>query len=155
ADGKGGNWTKAIAIADDFEDADGTNVLTFWQAQDAARKLARGTVETGKPISVDEALNAYAADLKARDGLAGNVSRVRHHLTPSLAAKPVALLTAQELRHWRDGLAMKPATVNRTTRQLKAALNLVQRLEPTRITNAHAWTVGLRELRDAHTARNA
>jgi len=155
ADGKGSAWTKGFAIADDFEDANGESVLDFWQAQIRARQLARGSVDTGKPISIDEALDAYAADLKARDGLAGNVSRVRHHLPPALAAKPVSLLTAQELRHWRDGLDMKPATVNRTTRQLKAALNLAQRLDPTRITNAHAWKVGLASLRDAHTARNA
>jgi len=155
ADGRGSSWQKAFAIADDFEDANGESVIDFWQAQIRARQLARGSVDTGKPISIDEALDAYAADLKARDGLAGNVSRVRHHLPPALAAKPVSLLTAQELRHWRDGLDMKPATVNRTTRQLKAALNLAQRLDPTRISNAHAWKVGLASLRDTHTARNA
>jgi integrase len=156
ADGKGGNWTKNLpGIPDDHEDANGESVIDFWQAQDAARKLARGTVETGKPISVDEALTAYADDLKARDGLAGNVSRVRHHLPPSLASKPVSLLEAKELRRWRDGLDMKPASVNRTTRQLKAALNLAQRLDPTRITNTHAWKVGLASLRDSHRARHA
>ena len=34
ADGKGSNWIKSFAIADDHEDANGTNVLTFWQAAD-------------------------------------------------------------------------------------------------------------------------
>ena len=155
ADGKGSSWQKGFAIADDFEDANGESVLTFWQAQDRAKALARGTVESGRPITVSEALDAYATDLRSRDGLAGNVSRVRHHLTPTLAAKPVSLLTAHELRLWRDGLDLKPATVNRTTRQLKAALNLAQRLDPTRITNAHAWKVGLSSLRDTHRPRNA
>jgi len=117
--------------------------------------LARGTVETGKPISVAEALSDYADDLRTRGGLTGNVSRVRHHLPPALAAKPVSLLEAKELKRWRDGLDMKPASVNRTTRQLKAALNLAQRLDPTRITNTHAWKVGLASLRDTHRARNA
>jgi integrase len=155
ADGRGSSWQKGFAIADDFEDANGESVLTFWDAQTRAKKLARGTIETGRPITVTEALDAYAADLRSRDGLAGNVSRVRHHLTPTLASKPVSLLTATELRHWRDGLELKPATVNRTTRQLKAALNLAQRLDPTRITNAHAWKVGLASLRDTHRPRNA
>ena len=41
SDGHGAYWTKGIALADDFEDADGKNVLTFYQAQDAAKKLAR------------------------------------------------------------------------------------------------------------------
>ena len=41
ANGKRGNWTRAIAAADDFVDADGSTVLDFWQAQDRARALAR------------------------------------------------------------------------------------------------------------------
>ena len=156
ADGKGGNWTKNLpGIPDDHEDANGESVLTFWQAQDKARALARGTVESGKPITVAEALTDSESDLKGRDGLTGNVSRVRHHLPPALAAKPVSLLEAKELKRWRDGLDMKPASVNRTTRILKAACNLAQKLDPTRITNTHAWKVGLASLRDTHTARNA
>ena len=41
ADGKGGNSTAAIGTADDFQDADGSRVLDFWQAQDRARALAQ------------------------------------------------------------------------------------------------------------------
>jgi hypothetical protein len=156
ADGRGGNWCKNLpGIPDDHEEANGESVIDFWQAQDAARKLARGTVESGRPVTVAEALTDYERDLRARGGLTGNVSRVRHHLPPSLATKPVAMLTSRELQHWRDGLDMKPATINRTTRQLKAALNLAQRLDPTRITNTHAWKIGLASLRDTHRARNA
>jgi integrase len=136
ADGKGGNWLKNLpGIPDDFEDANGESVLTFWQAQDAARKLARGTVESGRPITVNEALDAYAAHLTARGGLAGNVSRVRHHLPPGLASKPVALLTPRELEYWRNSLAVKPATINR-------------------ITNVNAWKLGLALLPNTHRPRN-
>jgi hypothetical protein len=39
ADGRGGNWTKAIGTADDFDEADGRAVPDFWQAQDSARHL--------------------------------------------------------------------------------------------------------------------
>src|SRR4030095_13418088 len=42
SDGHGAYWTKGFALADDFEDADGKNVLTFYQAQDQAKKLGRG-----------------------------------------------------------------------------------------------------------------
>ena len=154
ADGHGGHWTKGFAVADDHEDADGDHVLNFWQAQDKARSLARGSVADGRPCTVVEALDAYAANLAKRGGLPGNVSRVRHHLPPALAAKAVALLGSRELEHWRDHLDMKPATVNRTTRQLKAALNLAAKHDP-RITNINAWKVGLASLRDAHRARNA
>jgi hypothetical protein len=30
ADGKGGNWTKRVAFADDHEEADGEHILTWW-----------------------------------------------------------------------------------------------------------------------------
>src|SRR5215207_9546637 len=105
ANGKGGAWTKAFASADDHEDADGEKVLTFWQAQDRARKLARGQdADAGRPVTVDEALTDYAADLKTRGGHPVNATRLRPHLPPSLLSKPVSLLMARELTHWRDGL---------------------------------------------------
>src|SRR6476469_9762040 len=58
SDGHGAYWTKSFALADDFEDADAKGVLTFYQAQDKAKKLARG--EDGSPdsapITIDGAL---------------------------------------------------------------------------------------------------
>jgi integrase len=156
ADGHGGNWTKAFAIADDYEDADNEHVLDFWQAQDKARELARGTEKSGAPITVDQALTAYAADLAARGGMPGNVSRVRRHLPPALASKAVTLLGSRELQRLRDTLAtrMTAASVNRTLHPLRAALRLAHRHDPTRIINSHAWAVGLRVLPNAHRSRN-
>ena len=94
ADGHGGNWTKAFAIADDHEEANGETVLDFWQAQDRARALARGGESSNRPITVVEALDHYEADLRARDADIANASRVRRHLLDTLAAKTVALLGA-------------------------------------------------------------
>ena len=37
SNGHGAYWTRAFALADDFEDADAKNVLTFYQAQEARR----------------------------------------------------------------------------------------------------------------------
>jgi integrase len=155
ADGRGGNWTKGFATADDHEDADGEHVLTFWQAQDKARALARGSVDSGRPCTVIEALNAYAADLKARGGLITNAFRPRLHLSPALANKPVGLLTSRELQRLRDSLIskIKPASINRLFRGLKAALNLAAKHDA-RITNASAWRIGLAALPDAYQARN-
>jgi hypothetical protein len=130
-------------------------VLTFWQAQDKARQAARGTATGGRPCTVAEAVDAYVRNLSARGGLAGNVSRVRHHLPPALASKPVGLISSRELERWRDSLAagMAPATVNRTTRILKAACNLAASHDE-RITNSNAWRVGLKSLPNAHRPRN-
>ena len=99
ANGKGGNWTKRVALADDFEDADGEHVLTFWQAQDKARRLARGDKDgAGRPQTVAEAVDAYERDLIARGGSVANAGRIRKHLTSTLAAKPVGLLDRARAR---------------------------------------------------------
>ena len=80
SDGHGAYWTKGFALADDFEDADGKTVLTFHQAQEQAKKLARGgddgTADSA-PITVDGALNAYKTDLTRAMPI---------HTTPSIRA---------------------------------------------------------------------
>ena len=157
ADGHGGHWTKALGLADDFEDADGEHVLTWWRAQDKARALARGKdSDSGRPGTVAEALADYEKDLIARSASPANARRVRALLSPTMLAKLVALLTARELKHLRDGLVAKgakPASVNRDMKGLKAALNLAAAHDE-RIANARAWRTGLAALPDAHTARN-
>src|SRR5262249_23275675 len=157
ADGEGGNWTKAIGTADDFDDADGSNILDFWQAQDRARAIGRVSRhgDDGKLPTVTEALDRYEADLDTRGGDTGNVSRVRAHLSERFGGRDIALLTARDLRSWRDGLAksLAPATVNRTANGLKAALNLVADNDE-RITNRAAWETGLASLHDAEEPRN-
>jgi integrase len=157
ADGHGGNWTKVVGLADDYEDADGEPILTWWQAQDKARALARGKdTESSRPGTVAEAIADYDKDLIARGGSRANARRAKAILSPTLLSKPVALLTTRELKHLRDGLVAngaRPASVNRDFKGLKAALNLAAAHDP-RITNAQAWKVGLAALPDAHRARN-
>src|SRR5215831_12231226 len=160
ADGHGKYWTKAFAVADDFEDADGKAILTFYQAQDVAKKLARrqdGDVgDDERPASVAEALDAYAADLKARNGDPSNASLPRKHLTSVLLSKPVQLLDAKALRTWRDSLLAKglqPASVVRYCKGLRTALNLAASHDA-RIKNMAAWQTGLEALPDATVARN-
>jgi hypothetical protein len=85
SDGKGGNWTKKVGIADDHEDADGVRALDWWQASDKARKLVRGDdADAGRPATVREAVDAYKSDLIARGGSPWNVGRIRKHLTVTL-----------------------------------------------------------------------
>jgi integrase len=157
SDGHGAYWTKGFAFADDYEDSDGKSVLTFYEAQDQAKMLARG--EDGSadtvPITVDGVLKNYRRDLEARNANPYNAESPRVHLTPVLLAKPVQLLTATELKKWRDGLLGKiaPATINRVSRCLFAALELARQHDE-RIQNRQAWEVGLAGLPDATGARN-
>lgn len=162
ADGKSGSWVKKFGLADDHEEANGEQVLTFWQAQERARRLARGGKnaeqenDPGRPVTVREALDAYQADLSARGGDVHNVARVRGHLSNTLHAKTVALLTARELRRFRDNLLAKnlrASSVNRISNALRAALNLAGAHDQ-RINNQTAWRIGLATIFDAAQARN-
>jgi integrase len=125
----GEDWTEPLGIADDHDEADGKNVLTYWQAQDLARERARGGRPTSD-LSIKARVESYMADLVRRGRDTENASRVLFHLTalPKLANK---LLTASslsdDLSEFRDRLAakgLKPATIDRINRAFKAALNL-------------------------------
>jgi integrase len=156
SNGRGGYWTKGFAVADDFEDADGTHVLKFHQAGDAGKALARGKADIAdsKPMTVADALARYKIDLKSRGGHLSNATRVEKHLTSTLAGKPVALLTARDLQTWRNDLMekMEPSSVNRTRTGLRAALELAATLDH-RITNRHVFRLGLRGLPGSKKAR--
>ena len=91
--------------------------------------------------------------MNRRGGDPWNVRRVRRHMTDALSRKPVAALTGADLRRWRDGIDLAPATINRTCRALKAALNLIADQDAA-ITSRRAWETGLASLPDAEEARN-
>lgn len=182
ADGKGGNWTEAIGLADDYDDANGETVLDYWQAQDKAR--ARAAEKRGggprTPTTVRKALEKYEADINARGGDTNNVSRLLAHLSDGLLDKSVAALTWSELRSWRDRLVrapkrrgttmapdvapkkkqstpaekLSPASINRTCSTLKAALNLTADDPDERIASRQAWERGLESIPDAERSRN-
>ncbi|MCK1709008.1 MULTISPECIES: site-specific integrase [unclassified Bradyrhizobium] len=154
---KCGGWLRRFGLADDHEDANGESVMTYWEALDHAKSLARaGEGNSEQPVSVAETINAYEADLEARGGRKYNATQLRLHLTDALKSKAVALLTERELRDWRAGLVkagLKPSSADRIGRSLKAALALASRSDK-RITNAAAWKNGLKKLLDVEVARN-
>jgi integrase len=157
SDGHGKYWTKAIAEADDHDESNGKTILNFFEAQDQAKKLARredGSTGTA-PVTFDGALTAYRTDLTAREANPYNADWPRLHLSSVLLSKPVALLTATELKKWRDGLLgkMAPATINRLGRCVCAALELAAQHDE-RIQNRQAWEVGLAVLPNGQQARN-
>jgi integrase len=154
-------WQKAFALADDYDKADCVDVLNYGQAQDRAKELVRGGGGAGKPKTVDQALSDYERDLAARGASPTNSRWVRYHMTPSLAAKPVELLTAADLKDWRNTVAAKkqrngkplsPATINRIRVGLRAALELASEND-SRIKNRDAFRKGLKGLPHANRAR--
>jgi integrase len=154
-------WIKAIGKADDYEAANGRDVLGYYEALDQARAVARQRAggEAGpaeRPATLGEAIDAYKDDLAMRGGDAKNANRLRPHLPPVLLARPVMLLNPKELSEWRAGLikkGMTKATINRTLNCIKAACELAKRLDP-RITSDQAWKVGLGILPNANRARD-
>jgi hypothetical protein len=55
--GNGAYWTKVFAESDDYEDSDRQRVLTFHQATDMAKRVARGSDDApnSKPLTVADA----------------------------------------------------------------------------------------------------
>lgn len=158
SNGHGAYWTKGIAEADDHDESNGKTILTFFEAQGLAKQLASGDDGAAggtAPITVDRALTDYERDLKARGANPYNARHPLLHLPAVLVAKPVQLLTAAELKTWRDSLLdkMKPATINRLCRCVCAALELARQHDD-RIQNRQAWETGLAGLPNAQEARN-
>jgi integrase len=144
----GEDWTEPLGIADDYDDADGKNVLTYWQAQDLARERAR----VGRPtsdLSVKARLELYMADLIRRGRDTTNASRVLFHLTGTKLANKLVTASSlsDDLSEFRDRLAakgLKPATIDRINRAFKAALNLAAENDE-RITR-RPWRTALKAL---------
>src|SRR5206468_1623685 len=141
----------------DHDDSNGKTILNFFEAQDQAKKLARGedgSADSG-PITVDSALKDYRRDLEARAANPYNADWPRLHLSSVLLSKPVAVLAATELKKWRDGLlgTMAPSTINRLCGCLCAALEQAAQHDK-RIQNRDAWETGLAGLPNAQEARN-
>jgi integrase len=124
---KGGSWVarhytaeygrrfQAIGTADDVADADGAHVLSFAQAQEAARKwfadLARqdGGEHVG-PYTVKDCLAEYVAWLVGHRKTGHDARyRVDVHIVPQLGEIQCARLTAAAIQKWLRDLAASPA----------------------------------------------
>ena len=156
SNGHGAYWTKAFALADDFEDADAKSVLTFYQAQDQAKKLARGDDggPDSAPITVDSALKAYRRDLEARGANPYNAEWPRLHLTSVLLSKPVALLTS----HRAEEMARRPTRHDGAVHDQSALSLPVRRTGAggaARQAHSEPGCLGNRTCRSAQRARSA
>jgi integrase len=102
---------ETIAEADDYEDANGVDVLTFWQTQDEARKRANAPKRQGGPYKVKDAIADYLLELEGRASETDAKHRLNAYALPALGDKYVDKLTAETLRHWHKGLAKAPRRV--------------------------------------------
>jgi integrase len=142
-----GSQTYAVetlgGMADDYSEANGSDVLDFKQAQ--RRALAsKPKVEAGA-LTVKGALDAYLADLQHRGRPTKDTAyRINALILPALGTVAVEALTGEQVKAWHAGLAKAPArharkdddgeaqrrrrsSANRTLTTLRAALNLAYR----------------------------
>ena len=125
---KGGTWIArhysaehgrrfhAIGTSDDMADADSAHVLSFAQAQEAARKwfadLARhdrGEVKKG-PFAVRECVEEYLTWLQGHRKTGYDARhRVHTHIVPHLGDFQCDRLTTAEIQRWLRNLAASPA----------------------------------------------
>jgi integrase len=98
---------ETIAQADDYEDADGGTILSFWQAQDQARS----GLPRGGPYKVKDAIEDYLAELEGRASYNDTKHRLNAYAIPDLGDKHVDRLTAEVIRHWHRNVAKAPKRV--------------------------------------------
>jgi site-specific recombinase XerD len=152
ADGKGGMETRAIGRADDFEEADGTNVLTYWEAVDTVRKLGRPHADAlPGSITVQQAFDNYLPTLEAKNARSARTTkgRVNKHIIPRLGLLRVVDLTKTQLEGWQASLVKKSDdkevvrksqdSANRVLTMLKAFLNHAWNDEKNAIPGDQAW----------------
>jgi integrase len=151
ADGRGGRSTAAIGHADDFDDADGVNFLTFWQAQEKAKLMARKGKDLTKPLTVQDASDTYLKWLEAKNArtAADTRGRLEKHFLPKFGSKLVSALTKTMLDGWVAGLVVASPdperlrrskdTANRVLTMVKALLNHAVRDAANGIGDDSAW----------------
>ncbi len=111
APGSGGGYLKkTLGEADDVRDADGQGILTFGQADAAARRwfeeLARGGRKAG-PFTVSDALDEYLAGFTGKDVQTAK-NRVEALIRPALGHIKVQELTKKQVRDWLNARAAAP-----------------------------------------------
>jgi integrase len=134
---RGGRWVmrrylgdknyvvETIGTADDNQDADDREILTFHQAQKEVRELAkryRALTPGGTTLTVKDAVAAYLQGQRGRDQ---HLRLTRHVIGAGIAVKPLGSLTEAALTAWRSGLpnTISTATVRRISTDFRAALN--------------------------------
>lgn len=129
---RGGKWVvrhyignqsyivETIAEADDFSDADGTEILSFTQAQAAARERRRRRGQDAGtkagPLTVAAAMASYLEYLETNRKTGQTAAyRVNAFILPKLGDIEVEDLTTDRLRRWHADLAKQPPRLRTKT----------------------------------------
>ena len=101
-----------IAEADDYADADGSKILSFEQAQKAARRWFTKIDQNGdlisRPFLVSNALDDYLRGFSGKD-IANTRRRIEAIIRPQIGGHDTAKLTAKIIVDWHLALANAPA----------------------------------------------
>jgi integrase len=96
-----------FVLADDYADADGVRIMTFAQAQKAARGPRAATGAGG--LTIADVMAAYLDHLKGDGRSPHTISdtrcRIDALILPKLAGIKISALTPELLRRWRDDVA--------------------------------------------------
>ena len=110
----------SLGVADDLREADGKDVLTFYQASEMARAWCKRMEEAVKPavappsnrntITVSQAMEAYLEYMYAerKSGEKTEQAAWAYILKHPIALRPVLELTAEEIRKFRQGIVDMP-----------------------------------------------
>ena len=94
-----------LVIADDYSDGDGVAVMTFAQAQNAAR----GKRKASGPYTVNDAVTDYLrfleSDGRSKQAIQDARYKIDAFVVPRLGTTKIAALSADRLRRWRDEIA--------------------------------------------------
>jgi integrase len=97
---------ETFAITDDREEANGTTVLDFWQAQEVARGHRPGIRGV---YTVKQAIAAYIEHLGDKPSAYDAKLRLNAFALPAFGNKAVKELEAGEIRKWHRQIARLPA----------------------------------------------
>jgi integrase len=167
-----------IGKADDYAPADGERILSFEQAEAAARATVDIPASRIHRLTVRQAFEKYLEHKRALgQSISDSNSRGKVHILPVLGDLVVEELTAEVLRRWFAVMASMPAqsrpkkgmprykpepvtdedvrrrraTANRVLTILKAALNFA--FDEGHVANRDAWGRKLKPFRDVQMAR--
>jgi site-specific recombinase XerD len=130
ADGHGGMITKGVAHADDYQESDGKQILSYYEAQDRCRQLANHSNEI-KTLTVQECVDHYLVVLRSKNARTEYDCRLRlqKHFLPQFGTKLMTSLTKSDLDRWLSGLVSTsndPEVVRKSKDSANRMLSMVK-----------------------------